>query len=78
MSSSLCIPTSDFGSLVEHVKDGSRTSVQQSQSQVHGIQSQMMSQAQAALRLQQQVCSPPNITFVICQVLVLIFVITIS
>ncbi|KAF4350450.1 hypothetical protein F8388_005060 [Cannabis sativa] len=44
----------DFGSLAEHVKDGSRTSVQQSQQQVHGIPSQMMPQAQAALRLQQQ------------------------
>ncbi|XP_030496620.2 uncharacterized protein LOC115712481 isoform X2 [Cannabis sativa] len=50
----------DFGSLAEHVKDGSRTSVQQSQQQVHGIPSQMMPQAQAALRLQQQMSRQMN------------------
>lgn len=48
---------SDFGSLAEHVKDGSKTSVQQSQQQVHGMQSQMTPQAQAAAFRFQQVCS---------------------
>lgn len=61
-STSLCYVfllflSSNFGPLAEHVKDGSRNLVQQSQQQVHGVQTQLQPQHQSPLRLQQQVCS---------------------
>ena len=71
-SLSFSLFASDFGSLAEHVKDGSGTSVQQSQQQVHGIQSQMTTQAQAALRLKQQVCLSPVVYFIIGYLLFLL------
>ncbi|CAN6542070.1 unnamed protein product [Malus baccata var. baccata] len=44
----------NFGSLVEQVKDGSRN-FQQTQQQIHGIQSQLQPQHQNLIRLPQQV-----------------------
>ncbi|XWS29605.1 hypothetical protein CRYUN_Cryun24cG0043400 [Craigia yunnanensis] len=46
----------NFGTLAELVKDGTRNLVQQTQQQMHGIQSQLQPQHQNALQMAHQVC----------------------
>ncbi|XP_022775027.1 uncharacterized protein LOC111317008 isoform X2 [Durio zibethinus] len=65
---------SNFGTLAELVKDSTRNLVQQTQQQMHGIQSQLQPQHQNALRMaqqmtrqmhpqMQQMVHPQNLTF---------------
>ncbi|XP_062005946.1 uncharacterized protein LOC133723118 isoform X4 [Rosa rugosa] len=46
---------SNFGPLADQVKDGSRNFHQQSQQQIHGMQSQLQPQHQNPIRLPQQI-----------------------
>lgn len=66
--------TSNFGPLADQIKDGSRNFHQQSQQQIHGMQSQLQPQHQNPIRLPQQVFILSIVSFLIDCILIVILV----